>query len=492
MFEELLEVILRAPMAFFDTTPVGRIMNRFSKDLYTIDEDLVSSLRSYLTTVMPVLSTIIVVTSVTPKFIVGLVPCFFFYAHQQNFFTMTYRELKRLDSVSRSPIYALLSETLDGCLTIRAFGAEETLNKRMASMVNLQQTAYHLTFAAQCWLSVRLEFCGTMIVCVACFVAIMQHDVRGGDEHFAGLAGLSISFALSVTEALARTVRMASDMEANMVAVERITQYFKIPSEAPRLTPEDDDLPSNWPAEGRIEFINSKLRYRPGLPLVLKGLNISIPPQSKVGVVGRTGKILPRLFQYDDIFNTPTHRSHVAFLYTGAGKSTLMVALLRICELDSGSIKIDGVDIRSVGLKKLRSKIAVIPQDPVLFSGTVRTNLDPFDEFSDDRLFEVLQHVGLYSPMTKNSSSISLASSHMSGSSSNVAVGGRPQPIKSLSESVAEGGSNYSVGQRQLMVIARAMLTGASIVIMDEVSTLCISTIYYSLYESFHLTFLVY
>lgn len=296
MFEELLEVILRAPMAFFDTTPVGRIMNRFSKDLYTIDEDLVSSLRSYLTTVMPVLSTIIVVTSVTPKFIVGLVPCFFFYAHQQNFFTMTYRELKRLDSVSRSPIYALLSETLDGCLTIRAFGAEETLNKRMASMVNLQQTAYHLTFAAQCWLSVRLEFCGTMIVCVACFVAIIQHDVRGGDEHFAGLAGLSISFALSVTQALNWTVRMASDVEANMVAVERITQYFKIPSEAPRLTPEDENLPSNWPAEGRIEFINSKLRYRPGLPLVLKGLNISIPPQSKVGVVGRTGKSLPRLF----------------------------------------------------------------------------------------------------------------------------------------------------------------------------------------------------
>ena len=157
-----------------------------------------------------------------------------------------------------------------------------------------------------------------------------------------------------------------------------------------------------------------------------------------------------------------------------------MVALLRICELDSGSIKIDGVDIRSVGLKKLRSKIAVIPQDPVLFSGTVRTNLDPFDEFSDDRLFEVLQHVGLYSPMTKNLSSISLASSHMSGNSSNnVAVGGRTQPIKSLSESVAEGGTNYSVGQRQLMVIARAMLTGASVVIMDEVSTYNISSIYY-------------
>jgi ATP-binding cassette subfamily C (CFTR/MRP) protein 1 len=203
------------------------------------------------------------------------------------------------------------------------------------------------------------------------------------------------------------------------------------------LTDTDESLPSNWPVEGRIEFINSKLRYRPGLPLVLKGLNISIPAQAKVGVVGRTG----------------------------AGKSTLMVALLRLVELDSGSIKIDGVDIRSVSLKTLRSKIAVIPQDPVLFSGTVRTNLDPFDEFDDDRLFEVLQHVGLYSSVVKNYSSNSL-SSFFSGESSN--VGGRTQPIKSLSDAVTEGGTNYSVGQRQLMVIARSMLTGAQVVIMDE------------------------
>lgn len=439
MFDELLDVILHAPMAFFDTTPIGRIMNRFSKDMYTVDEQLVVSGRSYLATMAQVLSTIVVVTSVTPKFIFGLVPLLVFYLHQQNFFTMTYRELKRLDSVTRSPIYALLSETLDGVLTIRAFGAEENLNKRMINMINMQQTAYRLTYAAQCWLSVRLEFCGTMIVFVACFVSVIQHGSRGGDELFAGLAGLSISFALSITQSLNWTVRMASDVEANMVAVERIQQYSQIASEAPRLTETDESLPYNWPSEGRIEFINSKLRYRPGLPLVLKGLNISIPAQAKVGVVGRTG----------------------------AGKSTLMVALLRLVELDSGSIKIDGVDIRSVGLKTLRSKIAVIPQDPVLFSGSVRTNLDPFDEFDDDRLFEVLQHVGLYSSVVKNYSSTSLSSYH-SGESSNVNGRGRAQPIKSLSEAVTEGGTNFSVGQRQLMVIARAMLTGAQVVIMDE------------------------
>lgn len=226
MFDDLLDTILHAPMAFFDTTPIGRIMNRFSKDMYTVDEQLVVSGRSYFSTMAAVLSTIVVVTSVTPKFVFGLIPLLFFYMHQHNFFTITYRELKRLDSVSRSPIYALLSETLDGVLTIRAFGAEENLNKRMINMINVQQTAYRLTFAAQCWLSVRLEFCGTMIVFVACFVSIIQHGARGGDEIFAGLAGLSISFALSITQSLNWTVRMASDLEANMVAGKFYLTFF--------------------------------------------------------------------------------------------------------------------------------------------------------------------------------------------------------------------------------------------------------------------------
>jgi ATP-binding cassette subfamily C (CFTR/MRP) protein 1 len=277
-------------LLFFNRTPIGRIINRFSKDMYTVDEQLIVSGRSYLATMMSVLSTILVVASVTPVFILGLAPVVVFYLHQQSFFTMTYRELKRLDSVTRSPIYALLGETLDGVLTIRAFNAQDTLNDRMVSMLNIQQTAYHLTFSAQCWLSVRLEFAGTMIVMFTCLVSVLEHGVRGGDEIFAGLAGLSISFALGVTQSLNWTVRMASDLEANMVAVERIQQYFNIKGEAPRLTPADDSLPANWPTRGRIEFIDAMMRYRPGLPLVLKGLTLNIPAQSKVGVVGRTGE----------------------------------------------------------------------------------------------------------------------------------------------------------------------------------------------------------
>lgn len=304
-------------------------------------------------------------------------------------------------------------------------------------MLNKQQGAYHLTYTCQCWLGLRLEFAGSMIVACACLVAVWQHSIRGADEHFAGLGGLSISFALSVTSTLNFAALQTAALDANMVAVERILEYCKVKGEAARSTSNDESLPPNWPADGKIEFDDVQLKYRPGLPLTLKGLNLSIPPRSKVGVVGRTG----------------------------AGKSTLMVALLRIVELYGGSIKIDDVDIKSVGLKKLRSKIAVIPQDPVLFSGTVRTNLDPFDEYEDVRLFEVLGHVGLYVSLDKVASSSSLSSI---GSEKAAGGAGRTQHIKSLSEEVSEGGTNFSVGQRQLLVIARAMLTGATLVIMDE------------------------
>lgn len=405
--------------------------------MFTVDEQLVGNLRMCLVTMINLVSSILVIIAVTPKFLFGLVPIIIYYLHSLSYFTKSFRELKRLDSVSRSPIYALLGETIDGVVTIRAFDAQESLSSRMIGMLETQQTAYHLTFASQCWLGLRLEFAGSMVVACACLMAVMQHSTSGADEHFAGLGGLSISFALAITSTLNFAALQASNLEANMVAVERILQYSEITGEAPRLASSDDSLPPNWPVEGRIEFVDVKMRYRSNLPLTLKGLNISIPPMSKVGVVGRTG----------------------------AGKSTLMVALLRIVELHSGCIKIDGVDIRSVGLKKLRSKIAVIPQDPVLFSGTVRTNLDPFDEYDDSRLFEVLAHVGMYAPMQKVSSKLSLSSQ---GSNKKTGGGGRTQPIKSLSEEVSEGGTNFSVGQRQLLVIARAMLTGASLVIMDE------------------------
>lgn len=308
---------------------------------------------------------------------------------------------------------------------IRAFGAETSLINRLIAMFDSQQHAYFLTFSAQSWLAVRLELVGTFIVTFTCLSAVIERQLSGSDETFAGLAGLAISYALSVTQALNWSVRMASDMEANMVAVERILDYTALPSEGAIESPSDKVLQvTGWPKAGEIEFSGVEMRYRPELPLTLKGLDIRIPSASKIGVVGRTG----------------------------AGKSSLMVALMRIVELSEGQIRIDGVDTSNIGLEKLRKSISVIPQDPCLFSGTIRGNLDPFSAFNDDELYKCLESVGLSKGI--------MSSGHSTLSSNN--------RIESLDDAVLEGGSNLSLGQRQLIGIARALLSKNQIVIMDE------------------------
>ena len=236
--------------------------------------------------------------------------------------------------------------------------------RRLTSYIDSQQHAYFLTCAAQSWLAVRLELIGTLIITFACLSAVLRKEIAGADPTFAGLAGLAISYALMVTQSLNWSVRSASDLEANMVAVERVKEYSMINCEGLRHTMKDEELPSDWPTGGKVELRNVKMRYRDELPLVLKGLTLSIPAGSKVGVVGRTGKTshkIPVLFRNDIL--------RALSVLEGAGKSTLMTALLRIVEIDEGQILIDGQDIRDVGLAKLRSNIACIPQDPTLYSG---------------------------------------------------------------------------------------------------------------------------
>lgn len=257
--------------------------------MYTIDEQLRETLGMYLNTIFSVVSTIAVVSGVSPIFVLCLVPMVLYYIHEQAFFTVSYRELKRLDSTNRSPIYALLGESVDGVAVIRSFAAEDSLKRRLTSMLNVQQHAYFLTCAAQSWLAVRLELIGTLIITFATLSAVLGHEATNGNETVIGLAGLAISYSLYVTQSLNWSVRMASDLEASMVAVERVIEYSQVESEGERQTPVDDKLPAHWPTEGAIDIIGAKLRYRPGLPLVLKGLDLSIPAGSKVGVVGRTG-----------------------------------------------------------------------------------------------------------------------------------------------------------------------------------------------------------
>lgn len=451
LFAELLTGVLYAPMGFYDTTPLGRIINRFSKDVYTVDEQIPQTVRSYVGTMARVTCVLLYIVVITPLFLLGLIPLVIFYYMAQKYYIKTSRELTRIESTARSPIYALFSETLDGITTIRAYQAEKRLIAKNHRLLDNNQKAYFLNFSANCWLAVRLEFVGTLIVTFSALFAVLAREaflsqtsfINDTPESqatktaaFAGLAGLSISFALNITQSLNWTVRMASDLESQMVSVERIKTYATMKQEASHYLIDDpktihtfpsatsnplNSLTSSnqrlrvWPSQGKIVFENVNMRYRENLPLVLKDCSFTVSPREKIGVVGRTG----------------------------AGKSSLVTVLLRLVELEAGDILIDDINIRSIGLNTLRSVMAVIPQDPVLFSGTVRSNLDPFRRYEEGDLWDILHRTRL--------------SEH----------------IHSLEDVVQENGSNFSVGQRQLLCIARALLSKAKIIIMDEVLILC-------------------
>eukprot|EP01033_Poteriospumella_lacustris_P011634 gene11634-8288_t len=371
LFDKVLTHVLYAPMAFFDTTPLGRVTNRLSKDVYTVDEQIPGTIRGYLVTTMRVTITLLYVSSITPLFLVFLLPLGIFYYVAQRYYITTSRELTRLESSSRSPIYALFSETLDGLVTLRAYRDERCSVQRNYRQLDDNVKAYFCNFSANCWLAVRLEFVGTLIVMGAALFAVLARtsylsstspieDDEATHKHlelFAGLAGLSMSLAMSITQSLNWTVRMASDLESQMVAVERLEEYATMSQEKAHYRVNDPVIggadgsgnsplhasASVWPTAGKINFFNVSLRYRPSLPLVLKNVSFVVPAGHKVGVVGRTG----------------------------AGKSSLLVALLRLVDpLDAGHIYLDDVDIGQLGLHVLRASVAVIPQDPVLFSGS--------------------------------------------------------------------------------------------------------------------------
>ncbi|XP_036051966.1 multidrug resistance-associated protein 1 isoform X4 [Onychomys torridus] len=326
----------------------------------------------------------------------------------QRFYVASSRQLKRLESVSRSPVYSHFNETLLGVSVIRAFEEQERFIRQSDLKVDENQKAYYPSIVANRWLAVRLECVGNCIVLFAAlFAVIFRHSLS------AGLVGLSVSYSLQITSYLNWLVRMSSEMETNIVAVERLKEYSETEKEAPWQIQETAP-PSTWPHSGRVEFRDYCLRYREDLDLVLKNINVTIEGGEKVGIVGRTG----------------------------AGKSSLTLGLFRINESAEGEIIIDGVNIAKIGLHHLRFKITIIPQDPVLFSGSLRMNLDPFSQYSDEEVWMALE----------------LA--HLKGFVSAL-------PDK-LNHECAEGGENLSVGQRQLVCLARALLRKTKILVLDE------------------------
>ncbi|XP_053366956.1 ATP-binding cassette sub-family C member 3 isoform X2 [Clarias gariepinus] len=408
LHQGLLDNKFHTPQSFFDTTPIGRIINRFSKDIYVIDEALPSTILMFLGTFFTSISTVIVIISSTPIFAVVIGPLAIIYYFVQRFYVATSRQLKRLESVSRSPIYSHFSETITGTSVIRAYGLNNSFVLMSDMKVDENQKSYYPGIVSNRWLGVRIEFIGNCIVLFAALFAVI-----GKDQLSEGLVGLSVTYALQVTMSLNWMVRMTSDLESNIVAVERVKEYSETPPEAPWEVESKKPSP-DWPPEGNVEFTNYSVRYREGLDLVLRKIYLRVKGGEKIGIVGRTG----------------------------AGKSSMTLSLFRLLEAAEGEISIDGVKIAELGLHDLRSKLTIIPQEPVLFSGSLRMNLDPFEKYSDEEIWNALKL------------------SHLHKFVSN-------QPAK-LDLECSEGGENLSVGQRQLVCLARALLRKTRILILDE------------------------
>ncbi|XMA08741.1 hypothetical protein WAI453_001532 [Rhynchosporium graminicola] len=308
--------------------------------------------------------TLAVISTTTPAFVAFIVPLAAVYYWVQRYYLRTSRELKRLDSVSRSPIYAHFQESLGGITTIRAYRQQERFAQENEWRVDANLRAYFPSINANRWLAVRLEFLGSIIIVSAAGFAIVA--VTTGTKLDPGMVGLSMSYALQITQSLNWIVRQTVEVETNIVSVERVLEYARLPSEAPEVLHRHRP-PISWPASGAVNFNEYSTRYREGLDLVLKNITLDIKPHEKIGVVGRTG----------------------------AGKSSLTLALFRIIEPSEGNISIDSLNTSTIGLLDLRRRLAIIPQDAALFEGTIRDNLDPGHVHDDTELWSVLEHARL-------------------------------------------------------------------------------------------------
>ena len=429
LHRSLLHTVLRLPMSFFDSQPTGRLLNRFTRDTEAVDTAIQSSVSSFLNCAVSVLWSLVVVVAVSPAIAATLVPLSLAYWVIQKRYIATSRELKRLDSLALSPIFSHFTETLAGLMTVRAFRAQRRFIARDAVLLNESNRCY---WPAQCvnrWLSVRLELLGIAVVFGTAVVVTCVMPVS------AGLAGLALTSALNLTGLMNWMVRQTTELEVSMNSVERMVEYEETQQpEAPEIVEAHRPLPA-WPHRGAITVHQLYVKYRPDLDPVLRGVSFAVKPQEKVGVVGRTG----------------------------SGKSSLMLALYRIVEPYAGRIVIDGIDVQSIGLYDLRSRLALVPQDPVIFSGTVRSNLDPFGEYD---AHTSLPNSGICSADKVDGTTLLWHALDRTGLGPTI----RALPGQ-LDAPIAEGGSNFSAGQRQLLCMARALLRKSRILILDEATS---------------------
>ncbi|KAF8980104.1 Multidrug resistance-associated protein 1 [Entomortierella lignicola] len=429
-----------------DNLRAGRVVNRFSSDIDNVDELVpycISDFLYFLTTVLGIL----IVISVSLPLFLALVPFIVIvYFALQSLYMKSSRQLKRIHSISKSPMYQHFSETLTGVSTIRAMRAHERFIHENSVKLDRSANANFAYEVVVRWLHIRLEFLGAIIILATALLAVLKKETLGPDK-----AGLVLSYAVNAMFAITYLVKSFSELQNQLISVERIHEYSLLNQEAPEKLPDDDRLPPNWPSEGRIAFKNYSTRYREGLNLVLDDVSFEIQPSEKIGVVGRTGagksSLTLALFRIVEAANSQ---------WAIASNNRLNVQMAEMQEIliiekdpsevkvdnDGGSIEIDGIDISTIGLETLRQHLAIIPQDPTLFSGTIRDNLDPFDQASDVEVWEALERAHL--------------KSHIDS-----LEGG-------LSFEVAQNGENFSVGQRSLICLARALLRKTKILVLDE------------------------
>ncbi|KAL2196226.1 P-loop containing nucleoside triphosphate hydrolase protein [Corynascus similis CBS 632.67] len=442
MLRQAITRVLRAPMSFFDTTPLGRITNRFSRDVDVMDNTLTDAMRMYFFSIASIIAVFILIIAYFYYFVIALVPLVIIFLFATTYYRSSAREIKRFESVLRSTLSAKFSEGLTGIACIRAYGLKDRFIADIRKAVDDVDSAYFLTFSNQRWLSMRLDLIGN---CLVFTTGILVVTSRFSIDPSIG--GLVLSYILAIVQMIQFTVRQLAEVENGMNSVERLRYYgTELEQEAPLKTIE---VRKSWPEKGEIVFDNVEMRYRAGLPLVLQGLSMHIQGGERIGIVGRTG----------------------------AGKSSIMSTLFRLVELSGGHITIDGLDISTIGLHDLRSRLAIIPQDPTLFRGTVRSNLDPFGEHTDLELWSALRQADLVSDDAGPSSDTEGAANNSDNQDNNNNNNNNNNATKETSSRihldtvVEEDGLNFSLGQRQLMALARALVRGSQIIVCDEATS---------------------
>ncbi|KAI8975591.1 hypothetical protein BDF20DRAFT_617319 [Mycotypha africana] len=433
LYASLLQCVFRAPLRFFDTTPIGRILNRFSKDFEAIDSGIPTNMMIFVVQLLMIISTAITICWVLPVMILPVIFMLIVNIVIGIDYINSSRELKRLDAVKRSPVFSTFTETIAGAATIRAYGATQRFFHDMMNCIDASVRPFYYSWAINHWISVRSYMSSATINFIAS--AFVIYNLGKMDV---ALAGFGLSFVLTFTDSIFWGIRHYTNLEMNFNSIERVVEFMEMDQEAAAITALRP--PAQWPTHGQIEVQNLEVRYAPDLDPVLKNISFSIKPQEKVGIVGRTG----------------------------SGKSTLALSFFRFVEASKGTIYIDGIDIKGIGTEDLRSNLTIIPQDPTLFSGTLRSNMDPFGHFDDESIFTAFRRVQLTTSNKSadstvgNSSSSPATESIINSSTTNVNI------FKDLTTKVAEGGKNFSQGQRQLLCLARALLKRSRIVLMDE------------------------